>query len=152
MKQLKSLVPIFSLAVALSPMMAGAEIPKTASLYDRLGGQPAIQAVTDDFVARILADGRVNRWFAHAAGDPARAAAYKVKLASFICVATGGPCKYSGMDMMAAHKDRGITTEAFNAVVEDLVATLDKLKVPEAEKKQLLGLLAPLKVAVVQKQ
>jgi hemoglobin len=40
--------------------------------------------------------------------------------------------------------------EAFNSVVEDLAATLDKLKVPEKERQQLLGLLAPLKAAVVQ--
>ena len=44
----------------------------------------------------------------------------------------------------------GVTAEAFNSVVEDLVATLDKLKVPEKEKQQLLGLLGPLKAAVVQ--
>jgi hemoglobin len=76
--------------------------------------------------------------------------AYKAKLADFVCQATGGPCKYAGTDMVAAHKGRGITAEAFNSVVEDLTATLDKLKVPDKEKQQLLGLLAPLKSAVVQ--
>ena len=73
-------------------------------------------------------------------------------LADFICQATGGPCKYTGPDMFAAHKGRGITSDAFNAVVEDLVATLDKLKVPEREKSQLLGVLGPMKPAIVQEQ
>jgi hemoglobin len=110
-----------------------------------------VRAVVDDLVARILGDGRVNGWFAHAASSPETAAAYKAKLADFVCQATGGPCHYAGMDMEAAHKGRGITEAAFGAVVEDLTATLVKLKVPEKEQKQLLGLLGPLKVAVVQK-
>ena len=119
-------------------------------MYDRLGGMPAIRSVVDDLVMRILGDARVNQWFAHAAADPERAAAYKAKLADFVCQATGGPCKYTGMDMVSAHRGRGVTVEAFNSVVEDLVATLDKLKVPDKEKQQLLGLLAPLKAAIVQ--
>jgi len=122
---------------------------ENASLYQRLGGMPAIQAVVDDFVTRILADDRVNKWFAHAASDPENAKAYKAKLADFICQGTGGPCKYTGADMLSAHKGRGVTDDAFNAVVSDLVATLDKFKVPEKEKSQLLGILGPMKSGIV---
>ena len=122
------------------------------SLYERLGKKDAISAVVDDFVSRILADGRVNRYFAHASADPENARAYKAKLADFVCQATGGPCQYQGGDMAAVHHGRGITAEAFDAVVSDLVATLDKLQVPEKEKGQLLGLLAPLKPVIVEKQ
>src|SRR5271166_1297070 len=75
-----------------------------ASLYERLGGMPAIRAVVDDFVGRVLADDRANRWFAHAAADPEAAAAYKSKLADFLCQATGGPCHYRGPDIVAAHQ------------------------------------------------
>jgi hemoglobin len=125
---------------------------KPASLYQRLGGMPAIQAVVDDFVARILADERVNRWFGHAASDPENARAYKAKLADFICQGTGGPCKYAGADMITAHQGRGVTDEAFSAVVSDLVATLEKFKVPEKEKSQLLGILGPMKPAIVQEK
>jgi hemoglobin len=92
----------------------------------------------------------VNQFFAHAASDPENARAYKAKLADFICQGTGGPCKYTGADMFTAHKGRGVTEAAFNAVVSDLVATLDKLQVPEKEKNQLLGILGPMKPAIVQ--
>ena len=64
-------------AVAASffaPGMRAADSEQPGSLYRRLGGMPAIQAVVDDFVTRILADERVNRWFAHAATDPENAA------------------------------------------------------------------------------
>jgi hemoglobin len=113
---------------------------------------PAIQAVVDDFVTRILADERVNRWFAHAASDPENARTYKAKLADFICQGTGGPCKYTGADMLTAHKGRGVTDEAFSAVVSDLVATLEKFNVPEKEKGQLLSILGPMKPAIVQEK
>lgn len=125
---------------------------KPSSLYERLGGKPAIQAVVDDFVTRILADQRVNRWFAHAASDPEHAQTYKAKLADFICQGTGGPCKYTGADMLSAHQGRGVTEDAFNAVVSDLVATLEKFHVPEKEKAQLLEILGPMKSAIVQQK
>jgi hemoglobin len=138
-------------AVLTAGMAAGETVAGShASLYERLGGMPAIRAVVDGLVSRILADQRVNRWFAHAASDPEEAAAYKAKLADFLCQGTGGPCKYTGADMAAAHRGRGVTEEAFQAVVEDLVATLDKLHVPEKEKSEVLGILAPLKTAIVQ--
>jgi hemoglobin len=121
-------------------------------LYERLGGKPAIEVVVDDLVARILADDRVNRWFAHAASDPEHARAYKAKLADFICQGTGGPCKYGGADMLTAHQGKGVTAEAFNAVVSDLVATLEKFNVPEKEKGQLLGILGAMKPAIVQEK
>jgi hemoglobin len=121
------------------------------SLYQRLGGQPAIEAVAGGLVDRILLDARVNRWFVHAASSPENTAAYKAKLAEFVCQATGGPCKYTGRDMVTAHKGRAVTGEAFDAVVQDLVMVLETLKVPEKEKGQLLELLAPLKASIVQK-
>jgi len=123
-----------------------------ATLYDRLGGMTAIRAVVDDFAGRILNDDRVNRWFAHAASSPDMAAAYKAKLADFICQGTGGPCHYAGADMMSAHKGRGVTDDAFSAVVEDLKATLDHLQVPQKEQSDLLAILGPMKPAVVQKE
>jgi hemoglobin len=139
------LVAAFGLAHGLRAADAG------LSLYRRLGGQPAVQAVASGLVDRILLDDRVNKWFAHAASSPANAAAYKAKLSDFICQNTGGPCKYTGADMVSAHKGRGVTGEAFDAVVQDLVAVLDKLKVPGKEKAEVLGILGPLKTSIVQK-
>jgi hemoglobin len=123
---------------------------QTKSLYERLGGQPAIQAVASSLVDRILADKRVNSWFAHAAGSPQNTAAYKAKLTDFLCQSTQGPCHYTGLDMSAAHRGRGVTPQAFDAVVEDLVAVLDQLKVPAQEKNDVLALLGPLKNVIVQ--
>ena len=116
------------------------------SLYDRLGGKPAITAVVDDFTARVAADRRINRFFANT-----DVPAFKAKLVDQICEASGGPCKYTGKDMKTAHAGMGVTDDDFNALVGDLVATLDKFKVPEKEKGELLGVLGPMKKDIVTK-
>jgi hemoglobin len=67
-----------------------------------------------------------------------------------VCEASGGPCTYSGRDMKEAHLGMGVTSGEFDALVEDLVATLDKFSVPSAEQGELLGLLGPMKPDIVE--
>lgn len=117
------------------------------SLYERLGGEPAVSAVVEDFAGRVLADTRINAKFAKS--DAARLVA---NLKAFVCSATGGPCKYQGNTMKAAHQNMGVTQGEFGALVEDLVATLDKFKVPDKEKGELLAALGPLGPDIVESQ
>ena len=114
------------------------------SLYDRLGGKGAITAVVDDFVGNVAGDKRINGFFAKT--DIPR---LKGNLVDQICQATGGPCVYKGKDMRTAHKGMGISDADFNALVEDLVKSLDKFNVPAKEKGELLGILGPLKPQIV---
>ena len=122
--------------------------PMTAqkSLYDRLGGKPAIQAVVDDFVGNVAGDGRINGYFAKA-----NIPRLKAQLVDQICEASGGPCKYTGQNMKDAHRGMGVNGPAFDALVEDLVKTLDKFKVPEKEKGELLSVLGPMKKDIVER-
>lgn len=136
------------LALGLTPLLTAADADK--SLYERLGGKPAVEAVVGDFVDRILLDQRVNGWFAHAASSPEATAAYKSTLTDFVCQSVGGPCQYKGRDMVSAHTGRGVTSDAFDAVVDDLIATLAKFKVPQQEQDDLLGLLGGLKPDIIQ--
>ena len=117
--------------------------PKT--LYERLGGQGAVEAVVNDFAGRVLADARINKKFAKT--DAPRLVK---NLTDFVCSATGGPCKYTGLSMKESHTNMGTTQGEFNALVEDLVATLDKFKVPAAEKNELLGALGPFAPQIVE--
>ena len=114
-------------------------------LYERLGGETAISAVIDDFVTRCAGDTRINKKFAKSNIDR-----LKVHLKQQVCAATGGPCKYTGENMKKSHTNMGVTEGEFGALVEDLVATLDKFKVPKAEKDELLGILGPLKDEIVE--
>jgi hemoglobin len=132
-------------AAALLLGAAPAQAEDTKSLYDRLGGQPAVGAVIDDFAGRVLADARINKKFART--DAARLVA---NLKDFVCSATGGPCKYTGNNMKVAHHNMGVTQGEFSALVEDLVATLDKFNVPAKEKGELLAALGPLGPDIVE--
>jgi hemoglobin len=145
-KRFFSSASLAALLTLSSPM-----IGQDKSLYDRLGGKQAITAVVDAFVGQVAADARINRYFAAAAADPKHLAAFKMKLVDQICQASGGPCKYTGKDMKSAHAGMGITGAEFNALVEDLVWALDKFKVGEREKKELLGALGPMKADIVEK-
>lgn len=125
---------------------SGGTMMADKSLYDRLGGKPAITAVVDDFVGRVAADTRINGKFANA-----NIPRLKAMLVDQICQASGGPCTYAGRDMKSAHAGMGITGGEFDALVGDLVATLNKFKVPEREKNELLGALGPMKGDIVEK-
>ena len=115
------------------------------SLYDRLGGKPAITAVVDQFVANVAADQRINGRFSTT--DIPR---LKGHLVDQVCSATGGPCVYRGRDMVTTHRGMKITNNDFNALVQDLVAALDKFNVPAKEKDELLALLGPMKKDIVE--
>lgn len=133
-----------SLVVLLSACAGMQSAPPQKSLYDRLGGKPAIQAVVDDFIGNVAADTRINGFFAST-----NIPRLNAMLVNQICEASGGPCKYSGRSMKAAHTGMGVTDAHFNALVEDLVKSLNKFNVPEQEKNELLTALAAMKGDIV---
>ena len=132
--------PVATPAIAAPPPAPAA--PKT--LYERLGGQPALVAVVDDMVGFIAADARVQHFFVLS-----DIAVLKRRFVEFVCVATGGPCTYTGRNMTDSHKHMRVDEGAWNAVVEDLIKALDKNHVPAQEKSELLGALGPLKPSIV---
>jgi hemoglobin len=114
------------------------------TLFDRLGGSAAVTAVVDDFVARCAADDRINQKFART--DVPR---LKAMLVDQVTAATGGPATYTGRSMAETHDGMGVTAGEFDALVGDLVATLDQFSVPSAEQNELLGILGPLRSDIV---
>src|SRR2546427_8335814 len=115
------------------------------TLFERLGGIGAITAVVEDFRDRVAGDDRINLKFART--DMAR---LTKMLIDQVCEATGGPCKYSGRGMKVAHAGMGVTNGEFDALVKDLVATLDQFKGGKSEQDELLWILGPLKGEIVE--
>ena len=147
MKMRKYTLPAFLAGLlAFAPMSRADD-----TLYKSLGGKKAIVAVVNDFVGRVAADSRINSFFKGTASDPKRLAKFKKNLVDQICEAAGGPCKYTGKDMKTAHAGMGITDADFNALVADLTAALDKFKVGDKEKNDLLAVLGPMKPDIVTK-
>src|SRR5574337_1164951 len=106
-------IGIVMVAAVLSAGCAGGTMMEKKPLYDRLGGKPAIQAVVDDFIGNVAGDTRINQRFANA-----NIPRLKTMLVDQICEASGGPCKYTGPPMKAAHAGMKTTAAEFNALVE----------------------------------
>jgi hemoglobin len=139
---------IATVAVAVAATWTLSSAPSFAaerSLYERLGGQGAIQAVVTKFIGNVGADKRINSYFA-----TTDLKNLNKLLVEQVCMVTGGPCSYSGRDMKTAHKGMKVTTAAFNSLVEDLVSALDTFNVPKKEKDELIGILATLKGDIVE--
>ena len=115
------------------------------TLYERLGRGAAITAVVDDFVARCATDSRINAKFART--DIPR---LKTLLVEQVSAATGGKVQYTGRTMADTHRGMQVTAGEFDALVEDLVATLNQLNVSEKSQRELLGVLAPLRGDIVE--
>lgn len=115
------------------------------SLYERLGGMESIAAVVEDFRDRVAKDDRINRKFAKT--DLVR---LRKMLIDQVCEAAGGPCKYTGRSMKEAHDGMRVTSGEFDALVQDLVATLNHFKVGKTEQDEILGVLGPLKTDIVE--
>ena len=151
---MKRLTPFlyFTLAAfaAVTPFYAApphAVAQEQKPLYQRLGGYDALSAVTDDFLGRIATDPQLKRFFAgHNKEGLTR---IRQHIIDFLCVATGGPCSYTGQDMKTAHTGLGITEQDWNVTVQQLVATLDKFHVAEKEKTEVLNAVSGLKGDIV---
>lgn len=126
----------------LSLAAVAADAPK--SLYDRLGGKPALNAVVGELWAQVAADARINGRFAHTKPE-----VFGAQLVDFLCVASGGPCKYTGADMKTAHTGMKLSEAEFTALAEDTVKALDKFSVPAAEKGEVMNMLGSLKGDVI---
>ena len=107
-----SFAPALAMALALGACAGAKPRPLAATLppapprplYDRLGGQRAIEAVVGELMGNVAADDRINVMFGMSDLGQLR-----TRLVDFICVATGGPCQYTGRDMKAAHAGMGVS-------------------------------------------
>ncbi len=122
----------------------------TPTLYKRLGGYDAIAAVSDDFIGRLGADKQLGRFLVGLSTDSQKR--LRQLVVDQLCEATGGPCIYIGRSMKTSHAGLGITESDWDLTVKHLVASLDKFKVPEKEKNELLAIASSLKPDIVQKK
>ena len=125
-----------------------------ATLYDRLGGETAIAAVVDTFVALAAVDpalnftrqGTAHEWEA----TPESVELLKTRLVQFVGQATGGPQVYEGRDMATVHTGMEITNEEFDMLAGHLSAALDVYSVPDAEKQELFAIVETTRSAIAQ--
>lgn len=129
---------------ALLTGCASAPTSRAGTLYERLGGDAGIAAITEGMLTRSAEDPRIRDDFAEA--DIVNL--YE-RLVEHLCALTGGPCTYGGRAMKAAHAGLGLTEADFNALVENLVDAMTERGVPIAAQNELLAILAPMRGDVI---
>ena len=110
------------------------------TLYERLGGEGAINAVVEGMYAKIFTDPELSDYFRKT--DKAH---QKEMQAKFLTYATGGSSEYHGKNMKDAHKGRGIGNKEFDIVCSHVVSTMKELGVSEALINETASHLLPLR-------
>lgn len=145
---------VFAAAIIISAPLAtqpanAEDMPKSSSLYDRLGGYDAISAVTEDLVARLAADKQLGRFWAHRGSDGIAREKQLVK--NFIVEKAGGPLHYPGREMKASHVGMRISGKDWSIFMTHLNATLDKFKLPERERSDVIAFMESTRKDIVEK-
>jgi hemoglobin len=115
------------------------------SLYERLGASEGIRRLVDDVVAAHLSNPIVQTRFANVK-DMAR---LKKMAHEFFCAGSGGPETYTGKDMRAAHLGMNISEQEYLAVMDDVVGALNKNRLDEDTKKDVIAILYSLKDEII---
>ena len=126
-------------AVLVLASLAGVSAHADDALYRQFGEKEGLTKIVDDMYVNVLSDPRTAPYF-----DNAPVKRIKQKLVEQLCVLLEGPCVYTGRPMKRTHEGHNIDRAAFNAVVEDLQAAMDKNGVPFHAQNKLLAKLAPM--------
>jgi hemoglobin len=144
-----------------------AQATRKLALFDRLGGQAGISNLVADFTQRVMDDPRVNwnregvtrgGFSLHSrkseAWNPTTQNVERLKkhLVQFLALATGGPAEYTGKQIEPAHADMHISNPEFDAAIGDLKASLDRMKIPNTEQKELLAIVESTRPEIVTKR
>jgi hemoglobin len=131
-----------ALAIACFAGLAAAAAP---TLYDRLGGETGVAAITGSLIDRVSADPSLGRSF-----KDTNLKRIKKLLAEQICDLSGGPCHYSGDSMKEVHAGHHISEAEFYGMVDTLRSVLKQQHVTLSATNELLRLLAPMKRDIVE--
>lgn len=92
----------------------------------------------------MAADNRINQRFANA-----NIAQFKANMVDLLCMGSGGPCVYKGMDLKVRHTGMKISETEFGAMAENAVKAMNKFNVPAQEQSEVMAMLGGLKGDVV---
>lgn len=108
------------------------------TLFERIGGEAAVDAAVDIFYRKVLSDDRVNGFF-----DDVDMEAQAAKQKGFLTMVFGGPNNYTGKDMRDGHKDlvaNGLNDSHVDTIVELIGETLKELGVADSDIAEIAGI------------
>ena len=137
---MRALIIAFVLALAACTQQS----VKDDSLYRDLGERAGIARIVEGMLMNVASDERIVEHFQKV--DIVR---LRDHLIDYFCRETGGPCSYSGDSLEESHKGLGLTPSDFNALVENLQASMTAQGISIPTQNRLLARLAPKREAVI---
>jgi len=135
---------LLALSICVAVLAAGcSHTAAQPTLYERLGGEPAISLIVSDLIDQTTTDPRTRHAF-----EGIRIKHLKHSITQFICKVADGPNDYEGLDMKTTHADAPVSEAEFDALVAMMRTALDR-HAGTAEKNELLRRLAPMKRDIV---
>lgn len=115
------------------------------TLYTALGGAEGVEQIADNFIMEIAYDDRVIGYF-----EDTNVERFRQFFIEHMCMLTDGPCEYTGDTLIDTHVGMNITEAAFNAIVEDLMAAMNKADIAIGTQNRLLARMAQLREQIIQ--
>ncbi len=110
------------------------------TLYQQLGGEAAIELITSKLLDRILTNPKIDFLFKETDREDLHQ-----KIVDQICMETGGPCQYEGLDMVEAHSGMDIKYSEFDVFVEDFILAMEDADIPFRLQNKVLAIFAPMR-------
>ncbi|MEP7729383.1 group I truncated hemoglobin [Marinomonas primoryensis] len=129
---------LFTLCFFLVACAAPSKAPK--SLYEEIGGQATIEAITNNFIKEVSFNETIYRYF-----EKTNIKRFREKFNEHLCVSTGGPCTYTGDTMLKVHQGQKINETDFNTTVDLLVSAMAKAGLTYPQQNRVLKVLAPMR-------
>jgi len=114
------------------------------NLYSALGGEAGVERITDNFIMEIANDDRIIEYF-----EDASVERFRQFFIEHMCMLSDGPCDYTGDSLVDTHIGMNVTEAAFNAIVEDLMAAMDKTGIAIGTQNRLLARMAQLREQII---
>lgn len=137
---------VLGMTLLLSACAGQQQPAKDDSLYQALGGKPGIGRIVEGMLLNVARDERIVAHFRNVNIELLRG-----QLIDKFCEEAGGPCQYTGDDMVEAHKGQQISRSEFNALVEDLIKAMEAQGVPVPTQNRLLVRLAAQRGEIIGK-
>ena len=119
------------------------------NLYERLGGATGIATLVDDIVEAHMNNPLIKARFLPYRDDPDHLASVKRHTRNFLGAGSGGPEQYKGRSMPETHRGMNISAEEYMAVIDDILSALDKNKIDEQSRKDVLAIAYSLKDQII---
>lgn len=132
------------LLTATLTLGACSAVPDEDNLYLALGGEQAIAVIVENFILEIARDERIIDHF-----EVSNVQRFRVMMNEHLCMVADGPCAYTGDSMIDTHAGMGVTEGDFNAIVENMMAAMNKAGIPLGPQNRLLARLATFRGEII---